>query len=51
MMAIIHFAHTHVYKPEEKFQAKIDNFLSLYKKLKFKMKLTYEAWSRHVTVG
>ena len=41
----------HVDKPEEKLGEKMKNFLSVYKKLKFKMKLSYESWNRRITLG
>ena len=51
LMALIHFTHMHVDKPEEKLGEKMKNFLSVYKKLKFKMKLSYESWNRRITLG
>ena len=52
LMALIHFAHTHVYKPEEQKRfrgAKMKNFLSVYRKMKFQMKFSYESWNRKLT--
>ena len=41
-MALIHVVHHHVYKPEG------SDFLRLYRRLKFKMKMSYEAWVQRV---
>ena len=45
LLSLLNVLHRKVYKP-------LDNkFMKLYKQLKFKMKLAYEAWSRHIEVA
>ena len=44
MMALLHFLHQKLYNPRDR------KFMFNYKKLKFHMKLQYEAWNRHIEV-
>ena len=45
MMALINVIYRQVNKPSD------NSFMKLYRQLKFKMKLAYEAWSREVAIG
>ena len=40
MLALLHVLHVQVFKPES------PDFMKIYKQLKLKMKLAYEAWNR-----
>lgn len=40
MLALLHVLHVKVFKPES------PDFMKIYKQLKLKMKLAYEAWNR-----
>lgn len=42
VMCLLHFLHCVVHKPDT------NDFMKIYKQLKFKMKLQYEAWSRNI---
>ena len=43
-MAFIHVVYSAVYKPKD------NRFLQMYRVLKFRMKLSYEAWMRQMKV-
>ena len=45
MMALINVIYRQVNKPSD------NSFMKLYRQLKFKMKLAYEAWSREIAIG
>ena len=45
LMALINVIYRNVYKPSN------NDYMKLYKQMKFRMKLAYEAWSRKISVG
>ena len=45
MLALLHVLHVKVFKPES------PDFMKIYRQLKLKMKLAYEAWNRQVEVN
>lgn len=45
LLALIHVVHRHIY------QCRDNEFLYLYKMMKFKMKLAYECWIKKIRLG
>ena len=42
LMALIYVVYNHIYKPED------NSFMDIYRVLKFRMKLSYEAWVNRI---